>query len=194
MKEIVAATNNKGKLKEIKAILTDYKILSLEDVNCDLKVKEDKTSFEENSLKKAKEISEYVKMPCIADDSGLCITKYNGWPGVLTARFMGEAATPRQRNEYILEKMKDLKKDERDADVVCSITYYDSNNGTIITKTGIVHGKIAENIRGTNGFGFDEIFELPDGKTLAELSEIEKNTVSARKIALDKIKKDIDEI
>lgn len=110
MKKIVVATNNKGKLKEIKEILKDYEIVSLKDMNCEIEVIEDQETFKENSMKKAKEIAQILNLPVIADDSGLCIDILNGWPGVYTARFLGEGATQEQRNNKILEKMKDKKR------------------------------------------------------------------------------------
>ena len=128
MKKVIVATNNEGKLKEIKDILKDYQLLSLKDVNCKVEVEEDKDTFEGNSLKKAQEISEILQMPCIADDSGLCIDIYDGWPGVHTARFLGENATAKERNQYILEKMKNLKGIDRKARVKCCITYYENGN------------------------------------------------------------------
>ncbi len=182
MKKIVVATNNEGKLKEIRDILKEYQLLSLKDVNCKIEVEEDQDTFEGNSLKKAKEISEILKMPCIADDSGLCINIYNGWPGVHTARFLGENATAKERNQYILEKMKDLKGTDRKASVKCCITYYE--NGNYVVGKGEIQGKIAKTPRGDNGFGFDEIFELEDGRTYAELSKEEKNKISHRRLAL----------
>ena len=172
MKKVVVATNNEGKLKEIKDILKDYQLLSLRDVNCTIEVEEDRDTFEGNSLKKAQEISEILHMPCIADDSGLCIDTYDGWPGVHTARFLGENATAKERNQYILEKMKDLIGEDRKARVKCCITYYE--NGNYVIWKGEIQGKIAEEPRGDNGFGFDEIFELEDGRTYAELSKEEK--------------------
>ena len=182
MKQVVVATNNEGKLKEIKDILKDYQLLSLKDANCTVEVEEDKDTFEGNSLKKAKEISEILHMPCIADDSGLCIEIYDGWPGVHTARFLGENATAKERNQYILEKMKNLKDTDRNARVKCCITYYE--NGKYIVGKGEIQGKITESPRGDNGFGFDEIFELEDGRTYAELSKEEKNQISHRRLAL----------
>ena len=182
MKKVIVATNNEGKLKEIKDILKDYQLLSLKDVNCKVEVEEDKDTFEGNSLKKAQEISEILQMPCIADDSGLCIDIYDGWPGVHTARFLGENATAKERNQYILEKMKNLKGIDRKARVKCCITYYE--NGNYVVGKGEILGRIAENPRGDNGFGFDEIFELEDGRTFAELSKKEKNQISHRRLAL----------
>lgn len=189
MKKIVIATNNQGKLKEIKQILKEYELLTLKDVNCNIEVGEDQDTFEGNSLKKAKEIAEITNMPCIADDSGLCINEFNGWPGVHTARFLGDDSTPEQRNNAILEKMKNLNGDERKAKVKCVVTYYE--NGQVLVGTGEVEGKIAENPRGDNGFGFDPIFELENGKTYAELTKEEKNKISHRKRALENLKKQL---
>lgn len=189
MKKIVVATNNQGKLKEIKEILKKYELLSLKEINCEIEVEEDQETFEGNSKKKAKETGELTNMPCIADDSGLCIEAFNGWPGVHTARFLGEEATPTQRNEAILEKMKDLKEEKRKAKVVCVMTYYES--GKFIIAKGEVEGKIALEPRGKNGFGFDSIFELEDGKTYAELTEKEKNSISHRRRALENLEKQL---
>lgn len=183
MKKIVVATNNQGKLKEIKEILKDYELLSLKDINCKIEIEEDQETFEENAKKKAKEIAQLVNMPCIADDSGLCIEEFDGWPGVYTARFLGENATQSQRNEAILEKMKYLKDEKRKAKVVCVIAYYE--NGEYIIAKGEIKGKIAKEPKGENGFGFDPIFELENGKTYAELSQKEKNAISHRKRALE---------
>ncbi len=189
MKKIVVATNNPGKLKEIKDIIKNYELVSLKDINCKIEVEEDQETFEGNSKKKAKEIAEITNMPCIADDTGLCIEALNGWPGVHTARFLGEAATPEQRNEAILEKMKDLKGEERKAKVVSVMTYCEK--GQFIVAKGEIEGKIAEEARGKSGYGFDPIFELENGKTYAELSEEEKNKISHRKRALENLEKQL---
>lgn len=190
MKKIIVATNNKGKLKEIREILTDYELLSLEEVGINIKVEEDENTFRGNSLKKANEIFKVANMPCIADDSGLCIDVFDGWPGVETARFLGNKASQEDRNKYILEKMQDKSGEERNAKVVCDIAYVDNENTTVVE--GIIEGKISKEERGSNGFGFDSIFELEDGRTLAELSEKEKNDVSSRRIALEKLKNKLD--
>lgn len=189
MKKIVIATNNVGKVKEIKEILNDYELLTLKDVECDIEVEEDTDTFEGNSLKKAKEISETLNMPCIADDSGLCIDIFDGWPGVYTARFLGENATQEDRNNAILEKMKNLKESERIARVICVMTYFE--NGKVIVGKGEIKGRISKEPRGDNGFGFDTIFELDNGKTYAELTGEEKNSLSHRKLALENLKKQL---
>lgn len=190
MKKIVAATSNEGKLKEIREILNEYEIISLKDINCEIEVEEDGKTFEENALKKAREIYKATKTPCIADDSGLCIEEYKGWPGVETARFLGKNKATneyaRERNEYILKKMKNLPKQKRKAKHVTCISYVDSENEYITI--GEQPGYIAESPRGNNGFGFDEIFELENGKTMAEIPKDEKNKISSRKIALEKMR------
>ena len=189
MKKIVVATNNQGKLKEIQEILNEYELLSLKEINCNIEVEEDQETFEGNSLKKAKEISEATKMPCIADDSGLCIDIFDGWPGVYTARFLGENSTPEERNNAILEKMKNLDGEDRKAKVECVITYYE--DGNVVVEKGEIKGRIAKESKGENGFGFDPIFELENGKTYAELTNEEKNEISHRKIALENLKKQL---
>lgn len=187
MKRIVVATNNKGKMKEIAKILQGYELLTLKDINCDIEVEEDGKTFEENAMKKASEIFKITNIPCIADDSGICINALNGWPGVYTARFLGEDATQEERNLKMIEELNLKNKENRNAKVVCVIVYVDKEQSFFVE--GIVNGKIVKEPRGENGFGFDEIFELENGKTLAELSEEEKNQVSSRKMALEKLKK-----
>lgn len=187
MKKIVAATNNQGKLKEMKEILKNYEILTLKEINCEIEVEEDQDSFEGNAKKKAQEVAKLINMPCMADDSGLCIEAFNGWPGIYTARFLGENATDWQKNEAILEKMKGLKGEERRAKVECIVAYYE--NGKFIIGKGEVQGRIAEEQRGERGFGFDPIFELENGKTYAEITQEEKNAISHRKRALENLEK-----
>lgn len=189
MKKILVASNNPGKLKEIQGILKGYQLVTLKDINCKIEVNEDQETFEGNAKKKAKEIAELTNMPCIADDSGLCIEAFKGWPGVHTARFLGENATPTERNEAILEKMKNLKQEQRKAKVVCAVVYYEE--GKFVVARGEISGKIAQQPKGKNGFGFDPIFELENGKTYAELSQKEKNEMSHRKRALENLEKQL---
>ena len=186
---IVMATNNKGKLKEVREILNDYEILSLSDLNCEIDVEEDKDTFEGNSLKKAREISKLLKMPCIADDSGLCIEALKGFPGVKTARFLGEDATQDDRNNYLIKELG--QKENRKAQVVTVMSYVDIEKSEEIVARGELQGYIAKEKRGNNGFGFDEIFELESGKTLAELESEEKNEISSRRRALENLKKQL---
>ena len=188
--DILIASKNNGKIKEIKEILNNVNLITLNDIKCDVEVIESGKTFEENAKKKAKELYDKYRIPCIADDSGIEIEIYNGWPGVKTARFLGKDKSSneyaKERNEIILEKMKNKKREERKVKNITVIAYYDGNQFKIATGTLI--GYIAEKRKGSNGFGFDEIFELENGKTLAELTAEEKNSISSRKQALEKLK------
>lgn len=176
---MIFASNNKGKLKEIKSIFIDDEVISLKEANIDIDVVEDADTFYGNALKKAQEIYEIAQVPVIADDSGLCIDELNDWPGVMTHRFAGENKTDEEINSAILEKCKTLN--SRTARVICNLVYYDGKE--IIVGEGILNGNITISPRGINGFGFDPIFELDSKKTLAELTSEEKNNCSARYLA-----------
>ena len=184
---MIAATNNLDKLKEIREILKEYRIYSLKEKGIDIDVLEDGNTFLENAKKKAIEVYKYSNSNegVIADDSGLCIKALNGFPGVETHRFLGEDATDRERNEYLINEVN--KYDDRSAQFICNLVYYDGTN--VIVGEGILDGFISNECRGENGFGFDEIFELSNGLTLAELSSEQKNNKSARSLALNDLKK-----
>jgi len=184
---MILATNNKGKIKEIKSIFKDYEIYSLKDKNITIDVIEDTDSFVGNAKKKAMEIYDITKEETIADDSGLCINCLNGFPGVETHRFLGDDATDKMRNEYLINEVN--KYTDRSAKFVCDLVYYDGKD--IIIGEGVLNGYIARECRGNNGFGFDEIFELENGLTLAELSTEEKNKLSARTMAIKKLRKEL---
>lgn len=175
--KIVFASSNDGKLKEIKEILSNYDILSLKDINCDIEISEDQDSFYLNALKKAKEIYSIIKIPVIADDSGLCIKDLDMWPGVMTKRFFN--GNQSDRNQEIINRVNKIS--NRDALFICSLVYYDGKN--IIAGKGTIEGSIAKKPRGDKGFGFDPIFVISNGKTLAEISERDKNKCSARYLA-----------
>ena len=183
MEEIIVATNNQGKLKEIKEILIEFNLKSLKDVGLDYEVIEDADTFEGNSEKKAKEISEILGKPCLADDGGLCIDYLDGWPGVFTGRTIGKN---KENLNLILERMQGVPREKRVARAVCYMVYY--YDGKFVIGKGELVGKIAFERRGDKGFGFDEVFELENGKTLAELTSEEKNKISARYLALMDLK------
>ena len=191
MKEIVVASTNKGKIKDISEILKEYKIIPMDELKIDLDVEEDQETFKGNAIKKAKTIAKLLngKM-CLADDSGIEIEYLNGFPGVYTKRW--KDGTDRQRNLSIIEKLKDVPKEKRKIVFSTAIAISDGKN--TICEVGKVEGFIAQEVRGENGFGFDEIFELENGKTLAQLTPEQKNQISARKIALEKIKEKLNNI
>ena len=182
---MIFASTNQGKIREIKSIFNNEEIRSLKEANVDIDVIEDADSFYGNALKKAKEIYEITKQPVIADDSGICLEAFAGWPGVLTHRFAGEEASEEERNQIMVDKIN--TQSNKNAQVICNLVYFDGTD--IIVGEGILNGSIVSP-RGTNGFGFDPIFELDTGKTLAELTSEEKNLTSARYLAaLDLYKK-----
>ena len=184
-KEIVIASGNKGKIKEAQEILKEYKIIPMSEIGIDIDVEEDQDTFEGNAIKKAETIAKQLngKM-CIADDSGIEIEYLDGFPGVYTKRW--HQGTDRERNLAIIEKLKGVPKENRKIKFITAMAISDGEN--TITAIGDIEGYVAEMPRGDNGFGFDEIFELENGKTLAEISQDEKNEISARKKALELLK------
>lgn len=184
MKELVVATNNEHKLKEIRNILKDYKILSLKDINfCD-SIVEDENTFEGNSLKKATIVAKYCNKNTIADDSGLCISLLNGEPGVFSARYSNEGTD----DANIKKVLKKLNGKESSAKFISAITIV-FTNGNHETFIGECKGKIILEKKGKYGFGYDPIFFVEKyKKTFAEMKDIEKNEISHRRKALDKLK------
>lgn len=176
IKLLIFASNNQGKIKEIKRIFHNEEILSLKDANINIDIEENGQSYYENAFIKAKTIYELTKIPTIADDSGLEILGLNRWPGINTHRINDD---DRDRNLLLIEKTKNL--DDKRIEAVCTLVYVDKNN--IIDATGILKGTITDRIYEGNGFGFDKIFMLENGKTISMLSDDEKNAISARSIA-----------
>lgn len=187
---MIIATNNKGKVQELKSIFHYDTIFSLREKGIDIDIEEGTESSFENAKKKAIEVFHIANEATIADDTGIYIHALNDFPGVLSHRFLGEEATDDDRNNYLLEKLKDCE--DRSASVICYIVYY--NGKKTVCGVGKLEGIIAKERRGQNGFGFDDIFELPNGKTLAELTIEEKNKISARYLAIIDLKKQLEEI
>lgn len=186
--EIIMASGNKGKIKEAQEILKEYKIIPMKEIGVEIDVEEDQETFEGNAIKKSETIAKELKgKMCIADDSGIEIEYLDGFPGVYTKRW--HAGTDRERNLAIIEKLKDVPREKRKIKFVTAMAISDGNN--TISSVECIEGYVAENVRGDNGFGFDEIFELENGKTLAELSDEEKNEISARRKALEDLKNKI---
>jgi len=184
-KQIIIASNNKGKIKEAQEILKDYEIISMSDAGINIDVEEDQDTFEGNAKKKAETIAKKLEgRMCIADDSGIEIEYLDGFPGVRTKRWF--EGTDRERNEAIIEKLKGVPHEKRKIKFITALTLADcKKTNTVI---GSMEGYVAECPRGENGFGFDEIFELENGKTLAELSSEEKNEISSRRKALEALR------
>ena len=187
---MIFATNNEGKLRELKEIFGDKNIISLKEIGVNIDVVEDQNSLYGNARKKAIEVFNLVKVPVIADDSGLCINALNDFPGVMTNRFLGTNKTDKEINDALIKACSNLK--DRSAKVVCCLVYYDGVNEVV--ETGEINGNITLEARGINGFGFDPIFELDDGRTLAELDSDTKNICSARYLAAKKLKKSLNKL
>ena len=192
MEELIIASENNGKIQEVQQILNNYKIIPMKHYDIKIEVEEDEDTFEKNAIKKAQNIAGILEgRKCIADDSGIEIEYLGGFPGVKTKRWMN--GTDRERNLEILEKLKNVPKEKkRKIKFVVAIAISDGKH--TISSVGEIIGTVADEPRGNNGFGFDEIFELKDGRTLAELSTKEKNEISARKVALELIKEKINDI
>ncbi len=190
--KVVLASNNKHKLKEIKEILKDfdYELVSKSEMGFIEETIEDQDTFEGNSYKKAKEVSDKFSCIAIADDSGLMVDALSGEPGVYSARYSSEG-TDEKNNEKLLKNMKDVE--NRRAKFVSVITMVFPNGDSIIAR-GEVHGRIGYELRGTDGFGYDPLFiENESNKTFAQLSAKEKNSISHRKRALDKLSEKLKE-
>lgn len=193
MKRIIFATTNEGKMREIRLILEDlnYEVVSLKEVGLNPEIIEDGNTFEENAIIKAKKIMEMTGEMVLADDSGLEIDYLNKEPGIYSARFLGESTSYDIKNQYFLDQLKGVSEEKRTARFVCAIAlaYPD---GKCITKQATIEGRIANEIAGSNGFGYDPIFYVPEfGCTAAELSMDQKNKISHRAKALNAIKAEL---
>lgn len=191
--EIIAATNNKNKLQEIMDILSDigFKVLSLQDVGIEVDIEETGKTFRENALIKAREIHKLTGKASLADDSGLEVFALNGEPGVYSARYAGVEGVGKDKanNKKLLENMKNVPKDKRQARFVSAIAFIFPDGKEIVTE-GYVNGMIGYEEKGENGFGYDPLF-IVEGldKTMAELESSEKNKISHRANALEELKK-----
>lgn len=191
MSEIILASNNKDKVKEVKQILCDYDIISLKDAGIDVDVEENGTTFEENALIKARAIAKITGKMTMADDSGLEIDYLDKAPGVYSARFMGHDTSYDIKNKALIEKLEGVEGQDRSCRFVCAIAVV-FPDGRELVKRGTMEGLLAKEISGENGFGYDPIVFLPEyGKTSASLSPEEKNKISHRGKALALIKEEL---
>ena len=188
---MIFASNNKGKINEIKSIFKNYEILSLNDVNLDIDIVEDGKTFYENAYIKAKTIFDLSGIPTLADDSGLVFTELGDWPGVNTKRIATNYDDDEHsRNMMLIEKGKELENKEIQA--VCALVYVDKDH--TLEVTGKMYGTIGDHEVPGNGFGFDRVFVLPDGRYVSELTKEEKNKISHRAEASRLMKERLDKL
>lgn len=188
LQKLYVATNNQGKLREIKAILPDYEVLAIRDLGFDFDVEEDGSTFAENSYKKALALFKLTACPVIADDSGLCVDALNGAPGIYSARYAGVHGSDEENVKKLLSDMKDVPRGKRNAKFVCDICYIDEK-GAVFHACGECHGEINFAPTGENGFGYDPVLYIPEfDKTMAQISPEEKNLISHRAKALNILK------
>ena len=181
---LVIASNNKNKIYEIKKILGDRfdEILSLSEAGIVHETIEDGTTFMENALKKAREIAEISGFAALADDSGICADALGGAPGIFSARYSGGHGNDEDNNNLLIANLSD--KDDKSAHYTAAIALV-YPNGEVVTAEGYMYGKIIDTPRGDRGFGYDPIFvPLGEGRTVAEMTDEEKNAISHRANAL----------
>jgi non-canonical purine NTP pyrophosphatase, rdgB/HAM1 family len=190
MRKIIFATGNEGKMKEIRMILKDLdiEVLSLKEANIDVDIVEDGETFEANAIIKAKTIMELTHEIVLADDSGLEVDYLDKAPGVYSARFLGEDTSYHIKNNHIIKELEKAVRQERSARFVCVIACA-YPNGEIETTRATIEGLIGYEEKGSNGFGYDPIFYVPEYNcSSAELSTEIKNKISHRGKALEAMK------
>ena len=192
-KTLIFATTNQGKAREVRSMLPDWDVLTLDDIGFLEEIEESGTTFEENALAKAETIFGFNEgCPVLADDSGLCIDYLDGGPGVYSSRYLGEDTPYYKKNKYILDLMKDVPSEQRGAQFVCAMVLL-APNGEHRTSYGVIEGKIAYKIAGDGGFGYDPIFFVPEAAcTTAQMPAYEKNKISHRAKALAGLKEILD--
>ena len=182
-KQIVLASNNRGKLDELNAMFSEYgiKVINQGRFNVD-DAQETGLSFIENAILKARHGCLNTSLPCIADDSGLEVGALQGQPGIYSARFSGENATDEDNIDKLLELIEPIPAEKRQARFRCVMVYMrHANDPSPVIGEGLLNGLITDTRCGNQGFGYDPVFYIPElGKTCAQLSPEKKNSISHR--------------
>jgi len=192
MKKIVLATANTHKVIEFQRILNELLpglvLVKATDFPGVPEIEETGSTFAENALIKAKAINEFTNLPALADDSGLVVDALNGAPGVFSARYAGIGASDKANVLKLLSEIKDIEQSLLSARFECAIALVDRSQNLELVVDGQMPGQVIKEIRGENGFGYDPIF-VPQGltKTSAELTDVEKDQISHRGLALRKM-------
>lgn len=194
-KTVIIATRNEGKAKEFEALFNErgYCIKTLIDYPEIEDVEETGTTFNENALLKAETIAKKLNTLVVADDSGLIVDALFGQPGIFSARYAGEEKNDAKNNAKLLNELADTPIENRQAAFHCSLALAKPGKESLVIEAQL-KGKIAEVPKGINGFGYDSLFYIPEiNKTVAELTQVEKNTISHRALALKKLNTALDE-
>ena len=187
--KLVFATRNPGKIRELRALLADkgWEILSMDAFPSMPPVEENGKTFVENALKKARSVAYFTGLTALADDSGLEVDALGGEPGVHSARFGGEGLRDEERNALLLKRLEGVPLKERKARFRCAMAFVTPQGAEYVVE-GVCEGLIAQEPKGEGGFGYDPIFYLPSlGKTMAQLPAAEKNRISHRAKAMEKM-------
>lgn len=190
MNKIILASNNNGKIKEFREIFKnmDIELVPMKEAGIDVDIEENGETFEENSLIKARTVCKLSGCITIADDSGLEVDYLGGQPGVYSARFMGHDTSYDIKNKAIIDKLKGVSGKDRSARFVAVIAAVFPDGRELVTR-GTMEGIIGQEPLGENGFGYDPILFIPEyNKSSAELAPEEKNKISHRGKALEKMK------
>jgi len=200
MQKIVVATRNKHKVTELKELFSKFckfDLITLDEAGFTDEIIENGNTFEENALIKARTAAAALGLCAIADDSGLAVDALGGEPGIFSARYASSNGKNSQDDENIdkvLSNLKEIPEHEKTARFVCAMAYVEPN-GKEICKIGTCEGIISSERRGNNGFGYDPVFFYPPlGKTFGELSEEEKNALSHRAKAIEKLAEELKEL
>ncbi len=195
MKQIIFATGNAGKMREIREIMADTgaEILSMKEAGLTADIEENGNTFEENAIIKAKAIAALTDDIVLADDSGLEVDYLNKEPGVYSARYLGEDTSYEIKNQAILDRLAGVPKEKRTARFVCAIAAVMPDGEVLVTRETI-EGYIGDKPAGNGGFGYDPIFYVDEyGCSTAELTEEQKNEVSHRGKALRAMKEKLNQ-
>ena len=188
MKQVVIATKNKGKAKDFEALFQPlgFEVVTMFDVAPDMEIEETGTTFEENAVLKAETLAKELKMIVIADDSGLAVDALDGAPGVYSARYAGDH-DDEANIVKVLENLAGVPEEKRTARFMCALAIAGPEMDTT-TVFGTCEGVILQEKRGTNGFGYDPVFFIPElGRAMAELTPEEKGAISHRGNAIRKL-------
>jgi XTP/dITP diphosphohydrolase len=193
--KLVLASRNKGKLQELRELLADtgWEVRPIGDYPDVPEVDEDGATFRENAVKKATETAHLINEWVLADDSGLEVDALGGEPGVHSARFTGVHGDDHANNQLLLERLRNVEASRRTARFRC-VTALAAPDGRVWTADGTCDGRIGEKPVGEHGFGYDPLFVLDSGRTMAELSETEKNRISHRARAMQAMRKILAEL